>query len=542
MADPRSGLSTLVDLDATPPNARVIGIAWDSPFRGSDLRVGDRIVGVGGKAVLRPADAPARQALQSSLPGQYNEPQTFAALGLDVGSTLVLRIRRRAPEQGWIELDVGAPLFEQRAYRNADNREVLGDGGPVTMDSDGFGSGGWGGWSDSMAALLSRMLDRDQHTGTFVTRFEAKSLRETHGESVAFAAKTYPGAWSAALKADYDAALALNEGRLVSLPANALDFRRRGEELAAEIRTQAQADWDAFQAAHAAEIVPAFPAVNPVQGRVDAVTGKLVVLPPLGNRDWIAEGGHGWFAAGGDGWYFLDAEAEPAQAMLTAQRRYTKMVDPNIAAQWQFVARITGEPRLTVVGERAHFGLVAEPVAALVGGAMFVDLTQRKATQVPFTGEAGLLDETPDLPPDDAAPATVLAALVGAVKTGDLALWRALHAGWSIERRNDAEGRERLIVHPCAAAPDESMYELSRRSVMGRVLDAQVAWVDDPFVLVDGKRFEGAMAIDEVTLWLDHVGEFDGERRVFADVTVRPRWTLQRVDNGPWRIAEAQPI
>ena len=391
--------------------------------------------------------------------------------------------------------------------------------------------------------LLARVLDADQRQPpAFVSRYEAKNLRDTHGARVAFARKQYPGAWSQALGADYDAALTLCEGRVVELPPQALEFRRRGEALAAEIRTQGQAAWAAFQAARAGEFIPAFPAVNPVRGDVRPVNGRLVVLPPLGNRDWIQDAGHGWFAAGGTGWYFLDAESGPVRAMLMSQRRYARLVDPNLAPRWEFIARITGESRLVVVGERAHYGLVAVPEAALVAGALFVDLTRAGEPEVKFAGEAALTGAEPVLPPADASPGEVVTALVAAVKNQDLALWRSLHAGWEVERRTGEDGRDQFVVHPCAPASNESMFEEARRSVLGRVLDAQVRWEGDPRPLVNGARFPGAASFDEVEVWLEHVGEFDGERRTFCDVTVRPKWTLQRVNGGPWRIATAQPI
>lgn len=553
MADLTSGLTTLLQLDEATPHLRVSWIAWDSPFRGSGLRVSDRIIGIHGQPVTRPADLQALQRLSPTLPGQYAEHQGFEAAGLGAGSPLTLRIRRRAPTQGWTELDIQAPLAERvDSYRNADNQETLGPGGPQVYANDNFYTGGWAGWyKETLLKSLGYILDIEQHTGTFVSRFEAKSLRETHGERIAFAIKTYPGPWAQALQADYDAALAIAQGRSVSLPPNALDFRRRGEELASQVREQAQQAWAEAQARHAPDTIAPFPAVNPVRGDVRTVAGKVVVLPELGNRDWVSDGGRGWFAAGnGDGWYFMDAEGEAAQAMLIAQRRYTRLVNPNLGARWQFIARITDQPRLTVVGQQAHFGLVAEPLACLVDGAMFVDLTQRQGTQVSFIGEDGLLDDTPDLPPDDASAADVLNALVAAVKAGDLALWRALHAQWSIERRPGEEGKpDQLVLHPFVRPPNESMFELSRRSVMGRVLDARVAWVGEPIVVLDGQRFEGATAIDEVEVWLDHIGDFSADdsangqgTRTFQDVTVTARWGLQRVNLGPWRIAEPCPI
>ena len=545
MADLTSGLVTEPRLDSPAPHLLVRWIAWDSPWRGTGLRIGDRIVAFGGTPCPTAEDA-ARTL--STLPGQYAESQGFETRRLAAGNPLALRVRRRAMPVGWVELDLAAPLAERRDTRNDRNQPMLGPGGPVAMDNDGFGSGSWQGWYEgTLQPALARALDPEQRSATFVTRAEGRMLREPHAERVAFALAHYPGPWADALKADWDAALAICDGTPVVLAPGALDFRRRGEELAAQVREQATAAWAAFQSAHAADIVAPFPAPHPVRDDAKGLAGKIVVLPALGNADWVADANHGWFAAGsGEGWYFIDAEAEPAVAMLDAQARYMKLVDPDIAARWEFVARVNGDARLVVVGEGAHFGFVAEPLAALVGGAMFVDLTQRHGRQAAFEGEAALVDDHPLLPPDDASPADVLAALVGAVKTGDLELWRALHASWWVEPRSlqDEQGKDvtRLVLHPGGQRADDSMFEASRSSVLGRVLDARVAWTGESVVVLDGARFEGASAIEEVELRLEHVGSFDGEVRTFADVTVRERWTLQRVDRGPWRVASCQPI
>jgi hypothetical protein len=539
MGDVTSGLSTAPQLDGTPPHLRITWIAWDSPFRGTGLAVGDRIVGINGVAVQRPADEAEAQRLIPTLPGQYSEAQGFARAGLAAGGVLRLSVRRRAEGSGWATLEVQAALRETANYRDANGTPVYGPGGPIAMSSDGF-DGAWSGWYDeTLLRLLGRLLDPEQ-AASLSTRPELRMLQEQHGARVEYALAHYPGPWANALQADYQAAVARCAGRAVTLPANALDFRRRGEELAAQVREQAQAAWAAAQAAHAAETIPAFPAIHPVRGDARSVAGKVVLPPPLGNGDWISDGHRGCFAAGGDGWYFLDAESEAAQAMLLARERYTRLVDPNLPAQFEFLARITGEPRLVVVGEAAHYGLAAEPLAALVGGALFVDLAQRQGTQVPFAGEAGLVDDHPQLPPDSATPAEVLTALVGAVKADNIALWRALHADWWVEQREDQGGR--LLVHHVAQPPDDSMFEASRRSVLERVLDAQVAWTDTPQPLVDGQRFPGAATVDEVEAWLDHIGEFDGRTCTFSDVTVSPRWRLQRFNGGPWRIVQAQPI
>lgn len=539
MAELTTGLVTYPDLGSLPANLRVTWIAWDSPFRATDLAIGDRIVGVNGTPVENPADLREMQQRLPKMVGQYAEAQAWEEAALRVGAPVELRARRRRQPRGWREIVVTAGLAEPQGYRNADNRIVLGPGGPDASAYDGF-SPAWGFWYDeAMVKALSGALDIDFHTGTFVTRYEYQKLKEQEAR-IGYAKEHYPGPWADTLHQDFQAAATLCRGRLVELAPGALDFRRRGEQLAAEIRATAVAQWEAFQKEVAGETVAPFPALNPVRDDIGPVIGKHVVLPSLGNSDWISEAGHGWFAAGreADGWYFLDAESDAAQAMLVARLRFSRLVDPSIDGPFELVARILGQPRLVVVGERAHFGLVAEPVAALVGGDMFVNLTTRKGALVSFAGEDGLVDATPDLPPADAAPEVVLATLVQAVKEGDIALWRALHADWLIERREDAT----MIVHPHERPPSDDFFERSRRSMAERVLDARVAWVSDPVIVTDGSRFPGALAIEEVEVWLDHVGSFDGETRTFADVTVSRKWGLQRVDGGPWRVSTTQEI
>ena len=166
------------------------------------------------------------------------------------------------------------------------------------------------------------------------------------------------------------------------------------------------------------------------------------------------------------------------------------------------------------------------------------------ATSPEFAGEAGLVDETPDAPPADAAPGAVLAALIGSIKAGDIGLWRALHADWEVAAVDDADGAPRRIIYPHCHPPDDAHFERSRRSMAGRVADVRVAWVGEPVSITDGSAFPGAFRIDEIAARLDHIGDQggDGHYQVFSDVTVSCDWRLQRVDGGPWRIATAQPI
>ncbi len=49
MANVRTGLRTDEELESEPYGFRVTWIDWDSPFRGTDLRIGDLVVAVDGE-------------------------------------------------------------------------------------------------------------------------------------------------------------------------------------------------------------------------------------------------------------------------------------------------------------------------------------------------------------------------------------------------------------------------------------------------------------------------------------------------------------
>ncbi len=534
MPDVISGVVTSARLAENPPCFHVDWVAWDSGFRSAGLRPGDRIIASNGVRVIRPEDGTALQRYTQTFLGQLSEDLGFAAAGLGIGASHGLTIRRRAPAKGWQTIECQGSLQAPPNYRLANGRPALAAEGPDTMEYDGF-SGNWGGWYETIRARLEAVLARGWQ-GSFVSQYEAKSLRDDHDARIAALVSRYPGPFAAAMQADYAAALGYAGGAIVDLPPDALEFRRRGEALAGEIRAAATAAWAACQDRVKDSLIPAFPTGHPIRDGMAALAGKHVILPVMGNSDYVADTGRTWFTAGNDsdGWYFIDAEAAPAQAVLVAQQRYRRRVNPDIRASWQFLAKILPEPRLGMVNDQAHYGCQVEPIAALVGdGAMCVDLAANE-----FAGEAALHTGTVSLLPPDAPPSAVMAALVSAVKEDDIDNWRALFADWWVERLADG----RPVIHPHAIRIDDNMFEDSRRSLLGRVLDARSIWEDDPVMVTDGSLFEGALRIEEVTVELDHIGSFDGVTRSFNDVTVRRWWQLQRVNGGPWRVADVQPI
>jgi hypothetical protein len=535
MADLSSGLTTRVDTSQEPARLRVEWIDWASPFRGTTVGVGDTILAVDGV----PVDPLASGGAAQRLPGGYAEAQAFEAAGRQVGDPLKLTVRRPLALGGTVS-EVSAPLAEVSSARNADNQPILSPDGPVAMERDDQADN-WGAWADQLRAKLSYLLDVERHTATFVSRFEAKELRDRHGDRVALAVGRYPGAWSAAVKADYDAALKLLEGEAIVLPPGALDFRRRGEVLAGEIRGLAQAAWEDAKAR--VETIPPFPAVDPTVGQVAPLKGKAVVLPPLGNAQWVSDSNHGWFCAGSpqDGWYFIDAESPAAEAMLRARDRYGKIVDPGLAGlvrvhrhhHRRVPAGDDRRPRLVRPGRRAGRG---------PGGRRHVRRSFQRPAKVRRRGGAGRRHARP------AARRRASGRRARGVDRGGEGRRHRALAGAARRLGSGLDRRRRRRAAPDHLSAPQSApgrrFEDSRRSMAKRVADVRVAWVGEPVSITDGSAFPGAFRIDEVAAKLDHIGDDngDGNYRVFADVTVSCDWRLQRVDGGPWRIATVQSI
>jgi hypothetical protein len=546
-----AGLATTPMGEATPPALRVTGIGWFSGFRGSGLRIGDQIVAVDGEP-LRRATSPdeARREAQRAI-GSYGEGPRWAEAGKQEGAPLTLTVRRRAtPGQGWRTLDLTGALRPARQVRSEDNRILLGPGGPPEMyENDGFDRG-WRQWSDDFAKTATAVLDDPLHALALTSSFELRRLLEQQPR-VRLLAQKYPGPFADAVQQDFDAMLERLQGPVIDLTESALDYRGLGEQRAADIRRQAQAAWAALQAELASRtLVPLFPAVHPVHGDRTAVVGRYAVLPPLRNRDWIGEAGHTWFVCGNarDGWYFADAEGAEAGWMLDALARYRRLVLPNIDESHELVGEVQEPPAQLVIGERAHFGLRLRPVAALVGGAMFVDLRQPEGGKlVRFAGEQALRAQPgAGLPGPQASPAEVMDAMVAALKAAALEVWISLFATWSVEALPDG----RALFRANAVQQPVHWFEEARRRIMERVFDMRPVWVDDVRVLIPGDDYPGQQRLEEVTVEMQHIGRFgegdDVHFRAFSDVTVNRWWRLQRLGPlgalGPWRITSLQPI
>lgn len=535
--DPTCRLTTREMFDADPPALRIIAVAWDSAFRLTELRVGDQIVVVNGTPVERPSTPEARQRASPRAVGQYGETAVWAEAGLGEGAPVSLTLRRRnVPGAGWRTLDVVAALRSPPNLRNADNQPLLGPGGPQEMyEKDGFDSP-WGSWYEGeVLPEFAKILDDPLYALSQTTRHHVER-NEGWRKRIALLEAKYPGPFAAAVRADFEAVMDRLLGEPIPLSPNDLAYRREEARQVEQVRQLAAQGWDAFQASVAATTVPAFPAPDPSCQDRAAVVGRHVVLGPLRNRDWISDSGRLWFVAGdeGSGFWFADAESPEAQAVLQALARYRRLVAPDIGETYQFVAEVLDTPRLGVVAGRAHFGLVVRVLAALVGDSLFVDVSSPGDGPVAFAGEELFAAPQSALPPPEASPADVITALVTAVKEGELALWKSLFGSWRVEYLADG----RPLLHRNAGVVGENRFEEARRLILGQVLDARPIWTGDPRVVVDGSAFPGALRIEEVDVQVQHIGLFDGEYRAFSDVTLTDFWKLQRVNGGPWRVAD----
>ena len=536
--DVRSGLKTDTHLERDPPFLGVAWIAWDSGFRGTGLRVGDHIVAVDGVPITRPAEQRDHQRTVPRLIGQYAEHQEWAAQGKGEGATVTLRIRRRAiPGDGWTTLDIAGTLRCARIWSVADTqRRLFGPGGPEQLGREDFDES-WSSWYDKRLAEWERVLDGGWQS-SLQTRMALKSHLE-HRPRIDALVQRHPGPFADAMRADWELVEASLEGALVPLPADALDFRTRGEQEAKRFALLVADAWKAAQAARAAQILPAFPAIDPFRGDRAAVTGKLVVLPLVTPRDWLMDMGQAYLAWQQAGhWVFAPLAGPALGRIFTAVRRYERLVAPGVRNELTLIGRLLPDPRLLAGGGRTAAGLEVEAVAALVGGTVFVDAEVVVDGRSPFAGEDTIRAQPGGDIGDDATPRQVMEAMVNALKRADQAAWNGLFAEWRAVPDSD-----RPIWYPLYHwnGRDEE-WTRSRRLLLDTVLDARVAWVGDVRTVIRGDEAPGLPRIEEVPVELDHIGSFDGETRVFNNISVHRQWTLQRRDGGPWRIASRQSL
>jgi hypothetical protein len=527
-----TGLTGDAELDA-PDGVRAVRITWidwDSDFRAADLRIGDRVIAVDGVAL-------ADQLLPGkfgNLVGQANESLGWQTAGAQAGQTVTLTVLR-----GEEQLEVAAKLLAERLYRQGD-KPALAPGGPVRLENDGF-DGPWMSWYENFVKRMSYVLDY----AWVRTVFDNRAALAEHDEwlpRIEYVEQHHPGDFARILRADWEAVRAY----LAGAPVDAVDleYRDLGAKRLEQVRAAAVAGHAELTAALADRIIDAFPV--PTLEQHAAAVGKVVELPVVQEREIVNDLGQTYaVAASPTGEYYLVLlSGNPAvRALYATTERFRGNVNPSLAERHQYIGAISEQRRMITFRDRPIVGVLVDVIAARVGadGECFVDMREPPGDAgFTFAGEAALRSLAAAAPSADAPPEAVLTTMVDAVKTADRARFDQLFATWSAGTY-DGQAYYNAAYRQAPAAMNGA-WERSREMITGDVYDVRVASIGRVRRVVEPDPATMRPAIDQVVCFIDHVGSFDGEYRTFMTSFVHRRWVLQRLDEGPWRITEAQSL
>jgi len=534
--DVTAGVRTEAQHDADPFGYKVVWIDFDSPFRKTDLRIGDLVLGVD-EVRYRSADFAQRSAV-----GDLAEAAFWSKRKARDGQPVTLTLRRDGRE-----MKIVGALRANRSYTTSGGRPALQDGGPDRLGSDGF-DGAWQMWYERFVADCSYVLDEGWERLSFENR---KRLVEhlDRKPRVDHLAAHFPGPLADSVVADWTRVERSLRGKRIELTEQDLAWRDLGAQRVKHVAAAGVAAREALLAAVQADLVEPFPALDPAAGDRSAVVGKVVALPAVGMDRMISDLGRSFLVIGSraDGYWFADCNDPDMTLFFGAFYRYRGLVQPDIRESFALVGRIRDDPRMLTIREQAVSGLTLDVLGVMVNDQLFVDLRSLKGlagarpARIDFAGEPGLGDSVP-APLDDASPPeAVMAAFITAVKRGDEKRWRGYIADWQLRERADGS----VLFIPGRDEPQRNYaraWEQSRRLILSDVYDARVAGVSTVRTLAAGDAAAFVPRVEQVVVRLDHYGRFDGEYRSFVDVRVHRRYVLQRVGGGPWRIDSLQSL
>jgi len=510
---------------------RVTWIEWDSAFRDTDLQIGDVIIALDGEAYR---DVPDGNVSGSAI-GQYGEEYAWTQAGARDGQAITLTVVRDGQQR-----EISGELRAHRFYYTTDGKQALAPGGPVRLASDGF-SGSWASWYETLVKKQSFILDSGWERTSFNN---ARELKEHlgHQERIDYLTKNHTGTFAETVKADWERVRENLRGRRFELTEDDLAYRQLGQERARAAAAAAETAWQKMLEELAPESRDTFPTPHPDQ-RADAVD-KIVVLPWVTPREMTNDLGKTFAVVGSnrDGFYFIDLNSEAAYRFYTVYYRFRGLVNPNVAERCHFVGRILDDPRIITYRGQAVMGLMVDIVAARAGsgeGEMFVDLRGESTDE--FAGEAELRTlRTVELS-EDQSPQQVMQTMVSAIQQADQDTWRRVFANWRAWARSNGQA----YLNRAYNLPDHvfgSSWERARRLMLGDVYDVRVDRVTPIRTLGEANPETGAPRIQEVTVYLDHIGLVDGEYRAFSNVNVHRKWILQRLGDGPWRVTDVTAL
>ena len=525
---------------------RVTWIDWDSDFRNSDLEIEDIIIGYDDVS-FEPFLEPGKHG---SAIGQHGETAYWQKLeGVKHGHTITLNIFRERVQK---TLKIPGNLLARRFYYDtaaAKGKRALGPGGPPNMLRDDF-SGSWSGWYENLVKKMSYILDGGWDNKKINNKKELEE-HEGHKKRVDYMQEKYPGPFADAVLSDWQKVYDNLIGKEIDWVD--LEYREIGAKRIETVRQEAHASWEKIHAELKDEMIPAFPVVD-INDR-ESVTGKIIELPWITIRNIINDLGQSYAVIGNrsDGYYFVQlSNVTDVRKFYDAMYRYQAQVSPKLTERYQYLARITGEPALITYDGKAVTGLLAKIIAARAGsdGEFFVDLRDIEVkddddddddVEIKFAGQEKVSQFAPIKPKDDASPQEVIETMIEAVKLGHEKAWKSLFATWRAHLYWENHVAFDPSYIPRGSFP--GAWEQSRRLISGRVYDVRVDKTNTIRRILQKDDEFGFPDIDEVDVFVDHYELAEnGKYRTFLDINVRRKWTLQRLDEGPWRITTVQRI
>ena len=541
--DITTGVHTSVEDKAVPFGYRVTWIEWDSNFRDSELQIGDRILGVNGESYTK-QDYRHHHAI-----GDYRESAYWDSKSATDGQEIELNILRGAEEQS-----VTGQLRAQRLYLDDEDRRIMGEGGPlrniVEKDENGqrIFDTSWANWYEQMTngrqGSFPYVLDGGWQRLSF-NNHKLLGGHLDHQMRIDYAIENYPSDFTDALVHDYEQVRSNLEGQVVELAENALEFRTRADMLRKDIKKLSEAAITGFNDA-LGDRLEASSGVSSggIDALIEAFAGKVVYFDGLTRRNFVNDLGQAFMVAGSDrnGYFFVKTESPEMARVFDVLLRYRSLVNPRLAERYSIWIDVQNEPILINFKGSTVVGLVGR-VAALAGGNSDVFIPADGVDgDLAFAGEEETQVSAPCVINDSSTPDEVVSCMVATVKHGDRHTWEGLFANWRFTPIwPDAlpifykPYRERSSIF-------ERAWEHSRRFIMSDVMDARVNRTEPVRVLYAGDAEGGIPKVEEVIVVLDHIKEIDGTTRTFVDLNVRRVWKLQRIDDGPWRIAHVQHL
>jgi hypothetical protein len=535
-SDLSSGIKTREQYDEEPYGHKVEWVEWDSDFRNSELQLGDIITGVDDKHYLKEA----REKEFPKAIGNYLESTYWQEQGGKDGQTIRLHVLRDGKP-----LTIAGKIRQHLFYYDANQKPAMGPGGPARLSNDGFSSP-WMSWYEKFVRNASIYLGDPLWERSRINNVKILEEQLEEKPRIEHLQKSYPGPFADKAFDDWKAMIKSLEGRTYTdITEKTLEYRQIGEQRTQMIKEMALKTKKAFVDELKDRMIPPFPAVDPIMGKVSDVTGKVIELPYIPMRQFINDLGRSYAVSGSqrDGYYVIHVNDPEMDLFFGTLFRYQGQVTPQVSERYQFFGEIRNEPIMVTFDGRPITGLMVKVIAGMAGqDNFFVDLRKvNEKNEVPFAGEEALSLFSTYPIGEDAPPEKVIEAMIHYIKYADKVSWKNLFSTWRIFPRWSGPP----VIDTAYILSENSyltLWEQSRKQIVTAIYDVRVLHTGPVFTLVQADKDHGIPHVEQVKVIIDHIGKFGDAYRSISNINVHRKWILQRINGGAWKIVEPQAL